>query len=167
MKRIEEKPEFYLATAAKMLDAEEMTEAASLLRSATVTAEETGFDNWDGGTRIWTIFLEIDPAEFAQLGSYREALEEQIQNRLKPIVEKFTNDWFSVTLTPRVDVEADWREQVDELSAATRRNLIDGLMLDEVDWSGRLSDVEFLGRLFDLEALPSTDSRFSTASGDV
>ncbi|MEM6746255.1 MAG: abortive infection family protein [Pseudomonadota bacterium] len=167
MKRIEEKPDVYLATAAKMLDAEEMTEAAALLRSATAIVEETGFDNWDGGTRIWTIFLEIDPAEFAQLGSYREALEEQIQNRLKPIVEKFTGDWFSVTLTPRVEVESEWRERVDELSAATRRNLIDGLRLEEVCWSGRLDDVEFLGRLFDLDALPSTDSRFSTASGDI
>lgn len=167
MKRIEEKPEIYLATAAKMLDAENMTEAASLLRSATVTVEETGFDNWDGGTPIWTVFLEIDPAEFAQLGNHREAIEEQIESRLKPIVEKFTKDWFSVNLTPRVDVETDWREQVDELSTATRRNVIDGLKLDGVDWSGRLDDVEFLARLFDLEALPSTDSRFSTASGDI
>lgn len=167
MKRIENKPEVYLATTATMLDAEGMTEAASLLRSSNVKVEETGFDNWNGGTRIWTIFLEIDPAKFAQLGSGREALEEQVQNRLKPIVEKFTDDWFSVTLTPRIEVAADWREQADELSAATRRNVIDGLKLDEVDWSGRLDDVEFLERLFNLKALPSTDSRFSTASGDI
>lgn len=167
MKRIQDKPEFYLATTAKMLDAEGMLEASSLLRSATVAVEETGFDNWNGGTRIWTIFLEIDPVKFAQLGSSREALEEQIQYRLKPIVEKFTDDWFSVTLTPRVEAEADWRDHVDDLSSATRRNIIDGLKLDEVAWSGRLGEVEFLGRLFDLEALPSTDNRFKTASGDI
>jgi AbiJ N-terminal domain 3/Abortive infection C-terminus len=167
MKRIQEKPEVYLATAAKMLDAEGMSESASLLRSADVAVEETGFDNWNGGTRIWTVFLEIDPIKFAQLGSGRQALEEQIQNRLKPIVAKFTDDWFSVNLTPRVEVEADWRGEVDDLTSATRRNIIDGLKLDEVDWSGRLDEVEFLGRLFDLEALPSTDNRFPTASGDI
>ena len=30
-----------------------------------------------------------------------------------------------------------------------------------------LDDVEFLGRLYDLDALPSTDSRFRTARGDI
>ena len=34
-------------------------------------------------------------------------------------------------------------------------------------WSGALNDVEFLRRLYDLDALPSTDRRFSSASGDI
>lgn len=34
-------------------------------------------------------------------------------------------------------------------------------------WSGTLDDVEFLGRLYNLDALPSTDRRYSSASGDV
>lgn len=34
-------------------------------------------------------------------------------------------------------------------------------------WSGTLDDVEFLSRLFDLQSLPSTDSRFDTAAGDI
>jgi hypothetical protein len=167
MKRIAEKPEAYLATAARMLDAENMTEAASVLRSSRVTVEETGYDNWDGGTRIWTIYLEIDPAEYAQLGSRREVLQEQIKNRLDPIVAQFSDDWFNVTLTPRTSVEPDWREQAGEVSTTARRNIVDGLKLDEVHWCGRLDDVDFLGRIFDLETLPSDDSRFKTASGDI
>lgn len=35
------------------------------------------------------------------------------------------------------------------------------------DWSGALNDVDFLRRLYDLDALPSTDRRFSSASGDI
>ncbi len=34
-------------------------------------------------------------------------------------------------------------------------------------WSGVLDEVEFLSRLYDLDALPSTDSRFSTAGRDI
>jgi hypothetical protein len=40
-------------------------------------------------------------------------------------------------------------------------------MIDQVAWSGRLGDVEFLQRLFDLESLPSHDSRFKNAAGDI
>lgn len=32
---------------------------------------------------------------------------------------------------------------------------------------GTLEDVEFLQRLWDLEAMPSTDSRYKDASGDI
>jgi len=33
---------------------------------------------------IWTIYLLLDAASYAQLGAKREALEEQINKRLKP-----------------------------------------------------------------------------------
>lgn len=53
------------------------------------------------------------------------------------------------------------------ISRAIRKNIFDGLTLDEVSWSGKLDDVDFLSRLYDLEDLPSTDSRYKTASGDI
>lgn len=34
-------------------------------------------------------------------------------------------------------------------------------------WCGELNDVEFLSRLFDLQRLPSTDTRFKDAAGDI
>lgn len=50
------------------------------------------------------------------------------------------------------------------ITELTRRRILDLL---SANWSGRLDEVEFLRRLFDLEAMPSTDGRFSTASGDI
>jgi hypothetical protein len=41
------------------------------------------------------------------------------------------------------------------------------MKIDGVAWYGRLNDVEFLQRIFDLDALPSSDSRFDTAAGDI
>ncbi|WP_240996624.1 AbiJ-related protein [Pseudomonas viridiflava] len=34
-------------------------------------------------------------------------------------------------------------------------------------WHGQFDDVEFLSGLFDLQPLPSTDSRFKDAAGDI
>lgn len=88
----------YLATAVEMLDAEGMPEASALLRAADCQVEQTGYDNWDGGTTIWTIHLLVEPAEYARLGAEREVLQEQIMNRLKPILEQFSRDWYSVKI---------------------------------------------------------------------
>jgi len=54
-----------------------------------------------------------------------------------------------------------------KISLLTRRDIVDAMVAEKFDWSGRLEEVEFLSRVFDLESLPSRDSRFKTASGDV
>ena len=73
-----------------MLAAEGMTDAAEILRVSAVKVEETGYDNWNGGTTIWTIYLLVEPVAYAQLGTKRETLEEQINKRLKPILDQYT-----------------------------------------------------------------------------
>ncbi|MDP8930086.1 MAG: abortive infection family protein [Actinomycetota bacterium] len=167
MKSVAENPDRYLAAAAEMLTAEGMTDAAELLRTSTARVEETGYDNWNGGTTIWTVCLLVEPAAYAQLGAKRQALEEQIYKRLEPIFEQFTSDWFGVTISPKVESRPEWRHAKGDVSRATRQNIIDGLKIEEVSWSGRLEEVEFLQRLYDLERLPSHDYRFPDAAGDI
>ncbi len=53
------------------------------------------------------------------------------------------------------------------ISEVTRRDIIDYVTASGISWSGRLEEAAFLGRLYDLEKLPSSDSRFPTASGDI
>jgi len=157
----------YLATATEMLDAEGMQEASALLRAADCRVEETGYDNWDGGTTIWTIHLLIGAAEYARLGAQREVLQEQILSRLKPVLEQFSSDWYSVKIAPKVEPRPDWRIAGGNVTRATRQKIFDGLKIEGTAWSGTLGDVEFLGRLYDLTALSSGDSRFKNAAGDI
>ena len=157
-----------MAAAAKMLAAEGMVEASDLLRRSSVRLEETGFDNWNGGTAIWTVYLQVDPEDFARLGSSRSSLEEQISARLKPAVEQHSSDWFNVSIVPRVESDAgDWRQAGDDVSSETRRNIFDGLRMENVLWFGRMDEVEFLQRIFDLKTLPSNDSRFKDIASDI
>ncbi|RLP74985.1 hypothetical protein D9V32_11180 [Mycetocola tolaasinivorans] len=53
------------------------------------------------------------------------------------------------------------------ISRLTRSNVFDWLALSEFRWSGRLQHPEFLNRLYDLQALPSKDHRYKSASGDI
>jgi AbiJ-like protein/abortive infection Abi-like protein len=53
------------------------------------------------------------------------------------------------------------------ISQITRRDIADAITVEEANWSGRLEESEFLARIFDLNSLPSTDSRFKNAAGDI
>jgi hypothetical protein len=54
-----------------------------------------------------------------------------------------------------------------KISQLTRRDIIDSIATEKVNWCGRLEEPEFLARLFDLQNLPSTDGRFDNAAGDI
>lgn len=52
------------------------------------------------------------------------------------------------------------------ISEITRRNIMDELYARN-NIPGKYDLVEFLNRIWDLDSMPSTDSRFKTASGDI
>src|SRR5690606_31419420 len=57
----------YLATVAEMLDAEGIRDAATILRTGSSRIVETGYDNWNGGTTIYTIYLTLPPTHYARV----------------------------------------------------------------------------------------------------
>jgi hypothetical protein len=64
---------------------------------------------------------------------------------------------------------------ITKISDRTRRDIFDlftigiqrGDEVIEMSYAGRLEDIDFLKRLYDLQSLPSTDSRFGNAEGDI
>ena len=53
----------------------------------------------------------------------------------------------------------------NRITEITRRDISDAL--SSINLWGRIEEVEFLERLYDLDSLPSGDSRFPTARGDI
>jgi len=56
---------------------------------------------------------------------------------------------------------------MNRISEATRRDIIDAMVVECVGWSGRLEEPDFLSRLFDLKSLTSRDHRYTTAYADI
>jgi hypothetical protein len=54
-----------------------------------------------------------------------------------------------------------------KISEVTRRNIIDYLLTSGYPFYGRLELLDFLGRIWDLSSMPSRDSRFKNAKGDL
>lgn len=61
--------------------------------------------------------------------------------------------------TPTMDAQT--------ISEVTRRNIVDALVLNKVNWSGRFEEQEFLARLYNLAEMSSTDHRFGNAAADI
>lgn len=156
-----------LATVYTLLQAEGMDDAANIVREYPARAEQTGYDNWNGGTEIWEVQLEVPPQEFARLNAKRAQLEEQITARLKTALEHDTQDWYSARIVPAKVRRKDWRVTDSSVPRQVRVNILDGMRLESVAWYGQLNDVEFLSRLYDLQQLPSHDSRFKDAARDI
>lgn len=56
---------------------------------------------------------------------------------------------------------------MNSITEITRRDILDFIQGNNIDWWGRLEEISFLSRLYDLESLPSKDYRYETASGDI
>jgi AbiJ N-terminal domain 3/Predicted nucleotide-binding protein containing TIR-like domain len=55
----------------------------------------------------------------------------------------------------------------NSITQVTRRKIMDLFLTLGYNWSGRLDEVAFLARIYDLNKMPSTDSRYKNAYGDI
>jgi AbiJ N-terminal domain 3 len=65
------------------------------------------------------------------------------------------------------DIFEESNDPTRRITPLRRREIFDYIRLEGGPWWGRLDEIDFLTRVCDLEALPSTDARFKTASGDI
>ena len=54
-----------------------------------------------------------------------------------------------------------------KITEITRRDIIDAILLEEISLYGRFEEIKFLSRIWSLELMPSKDSRFQNALGDI
>jgi len=54
-----------------------------------------------------------------------------------------------------------------KITEITRRDIIDSISFEGIKIYGRLEEIDFLSRIWDLDYMPSFDSRFKNATGDI
>jgi len=144
-------------------------ELTTILDNADLRFEETGFDNWNGGTKTYTLIVDIPVDFYAGIAAQKRTFEEELNKHLGEVMRQFNAGWFDVEINPKVVKYGSSRiDNIDHsISKKIRSNIFDGLRLEKVNWAGELEDDDFLGRIFDLESLPSDDTRFKNAAQDI
>jgi len=101
-----------LAAAAHAFLRQDRVKDAELLASAKVSLEEVGYDNWNGGTKIWNLNLEVPYPEYLSVESdYRESIEKFIDDVMAPYIPE-VGHWIHTKIKPSEFSDSNWRQTV-------------------------------------------------------
>lgn len=156
-----------LPTVIEILRYKNSAETLELLTTSQLDVQQTGMDNWDGGTELWTLTIRVPVPLFVRIEKDRETHQGLISDAIKSVVGENVGFWISVEIAPQVANIFAAENPDGTIRAETRNAVIDELRARETVWHGALDEIGFLSRMFDLSALPSHDSRFDTAEGDI
>lgn len=90
-----------VATVAELFVNQQKSDLAELLESAVAYIEQTGYDNWDGGTYSWALRLEIPVSIYARFESRLEEVEADISKKIGLLDRMYPRDHLNeVTILP-------------------------------------------------------------------
>ena len=156
-----------ISTLSKILHAEGKESSASIVAESTASLRFDHHDNWNGGTDYYTLVLGLSPNEYVHFKKNKASLEEAINDALHSILTNFPNTSCGVDIVPAIQTVNSASGSESLIPREIRSNIFDGLQLEDVKWFGTYEEPEFLNRIFDLETMPSTDSRYPNAAGDI
>lgn len=105
-------PEAILGSLARLFAAEGKAREVAVLTYSQPELVQTDYDNMDGGTTFYTLFLHVALSLYPQLEANRESIEEAIAKKAQIFLEKFSRDVLQyVKIVPAVVEDAQWREK--------------------------------------------------------
>lgn len=104
-----------LATLARSFAIEGNAREVALLATGTASIEQTDFDNWDGGTYGYTVYLQVPAPLYAQLEAERDKLEEKLKERLANLVRGRGNVWIQACqISTEIVADPRWRNKAKD-----------------------------------------------------
>ncbi len=105
-------PESILGTLARLFAAEGAAKEVAVLTYSSPEISETNYDNWNGGTTYYTLFLHVPLNLYPQLEEGLGNIQDNILDKTKIFLESFQNDILSeVKVVPAVVEDPQWREK--------------------------------------------------------
>lgn len=156
-----------LPTVAELLRQKGEHDALRAMSQADIEIDEVGYDNWDGGTELWTVFLRVPVSVFVSIEDSRDEIAGIISKNLELVTGKDNGYWVSAEISPMRAPPAGRRMSDGKIRERTRAAILDEMRARETVWHGALDEIAFLSRIFDLTSLPSHDSRFQNAEQDI
>ncbi len=156
-----------LLTVAEMLRHREEIDALHVLNLAEIDLDYIYNDNWNGGTEVWKAHLRIPIKMYVSIEKSVKKLVEVIDNDVSTVLGEDTGIWLNVEIGPQKVPPKNFKSPDGIISTRTKSAVLDELRARKTVWYGDVNEVEFLNEIFDLTSMPSSDSRFEDAEGDI
>ena len=96
-------------TVTEILKADRLDELTELLTNSQVTVEQTGYDNWNGGTYFYTLYLTIDIGTFVKIRDNIQSIESELLEKFSVATRHLENEGISnITIIPKAKPKIDW-----------------------------------------------------------
>ena len=87
-------PKQFVGTLARLFAMDGAALEVAVLAHADAQFVQTGYDNWNGGTYTYCLYLTVPTVLYAQIYQQLEEVQTKIGNKLLPLWKSYTEDWF-------------------------------------------------------------------------
>lgn len=103
-----------IATITRIFLAEGKAREVEVLANAQARVEESDYDNWDGGTYWYIVYLHVPLHIYLQLGDEREIIEKSIIEKAQLIVRSYSKTHLDgVFILPLETIDDDWQNKAN------------------------------------------------------
>jgi hypothetical protein len=96
-------------TVTEILKADKFDELTDLLNNSQITVEQTGYDNWDGGTYFYTIYVTVNVESFVKIRDKIQSIESELLEKFSVATRHYDNEGISkITIIPKAKPKIDW-----------------------------------------------------------
>lgn len=137
--------EQFIAKIAHLLQLENRLSDAALLAKATARIEQTGWDNWNNGVAIYTLYVDIPSDTYARLGNKIATIEKTILAKAQFLMRTYDDEAVgTVVISPDIPFDANWRHKVHATPVANLLRDVQeqlDLMIDVATGGRRIQEV--------------------------
>lgn len=156
-----------LPTVVELLRAKGEDDALRVVTQAEIDLQQTGMDNWNGGTELWTIYIRLPVSVFVSIETLRQEIADVINTNIQLVFGKDEGFWVHAEIALLRTAQNSSKVADGKIGPRTRAALLDEMRARGTIWFGALDEIAFLSRIYDLTTMPSRDSRYETAEGDI
>jgi hypothetical protein len=80
-----------------------------IIDNSQITIEQTGYDNWNGGTNLYTLYLTVDIGTFVKIRDSIQTKEAELLEKFSIATRHLENEGISnITIVPKAKPQIDW-----------------------------------------------------------
>ena len=103
-----------ILTVTELFNADKDLELADLLRTSEITSEPTYYDNWNGGTTYYSIYVTLSVDRFVKILNRQTEIEAKIKDKIELVLRPYENTKIGqVYIIPKSIPKIEWDRIAD------------------------------------------------------
>jgi hypothetical protein len=103
-----------ILTVTELFNADKDLELADLLRTSEITSEPTYYDNWNGGTTYYSIYVTVSVDRFVKIQERQTEIEAKIKEKTELVLRPYENTQIGqVYIIPKSIPKIEWDRIAD------------------------------------------------------